>query len=214
MKLSPEERREKMVRDQIRSRGITSERVIRAMLKVPRHLFISPDCNDMAYGDHPVSIGHEQTISQPYMVASMTELLELEPHHKVLEIGTGSGYQTAVLCELGMMVYTMERIDRLADKAEEILLQAGYQNFQIIRGDGTLGSPEHAPYERIIVTASSPDIPENLLAQLAPDGIMIIPVGREDLQYLYRLTRSNDGITKEKLYGCRFVKLIGKQGWF
>ena len=213
MKLTLKQRREHMVKDQICARGITDEKVINAMLRVPRHLFLPAECEDVAYGDHPVSIGYEQTISQPYMVGSMTALLELEESHKVLEIGTGSGYQTAILCEIAREIHTVERIPQLSDIAADYLDQAGYNNFNTYIDDGTLGLPDEAPFDRIIVTAASPHIPESLVQQLGPGGVMIIPSGENELQYLYKVRKTAFGIKKDKLYGCRFVKLIGKEGW-
>jgi len=201
-----------MVEEQIVSRGIKDPRVISAMKKVPRHLFVEEALQSQAYSDHPLPIGEKQTISQPYMVALMTEALQLEKE-KVLEIGAGSGYQTAILAELAEKVFSIERIRSLAIKARQLLYELGYFNVEIKIFDGTHGWMEEAPFDAIIVTAGAPDIPQPLLDQLAIDGRLVIPVGDAYAQDLMRVTHTKEGIKKEELGGCRFVKLIGKYGW-
>ena len=199
----------------IRRRGIKDERVLNAMLKVPRHLFVPADLVDRAYDDSPLPIGKGQTISQPYIVALMTEALGLDENSKVLEIGTGSGYQAAILAEIAKEVYTVERIPELAERAQKILRALGYNNVYFKIGDGTEGWPEFAPYDAIIVTAASPKVPEPLIEQLKVGGVLVIPVGSELTQELLKITKlSEDGETKvESLGGCVFVKLKGKYGW-
>ncbi len=208
------ERREKLV-EHLRRRGIKDERVLSAMLKVPRHLFVPPELSEEAYNDYPLPIGHGQTISQPYIVALMTEALEVKENHRVLEIGTGSGYQCAILAELAKEVYSVERIPELALRAQRVLSLLGYNNVWIKIDDGTLGWPEYAPYDRIIVTAGAPKIPEPLIEQLDKGGIMVIPVGDEYSQELLVVTKlTEDSKVKVKsLGGCVFVKLRGEYGW-
>jgi len=203
----------KMVEEQIVSRGIKDPRVIAAMKKVPRHLFVEEALQSQAYSDHPLPIGEKQTISQPYMVALMTEALQLKEKEKVLEIGAGSGYQTAMLAELAEKVFSIERIRSLAIKARQLLYELGYFNVEIKIFDGTHGWMGEAPFDAIIVTAGAPDIPQPLLDQLAIDGRLVIPVGDAYAQDLMRVTKTKEGIKKEELGGCRFVKLIGKYGW-
>ncbi len=209
-----EDKRKAMV-ELIRRRGIKDERVLNAMLKVPRHLFVPADLVDRAYDDSPLPIGKGQTISQPYIVALMTEALGLDENSKVLEIGTGSGYQAAILAEIAKEVYTVERIPELAERAQKILRALGYNNVYFKIGDGTEGWPEFAPYDAIIVTAASPKVPEPLIEQLKVGGVLVIPVGSELTQELLKITKlSEDGETKvESLGGCVFVKLKGKYGW-
>ena len=202
-----------MVEEQIVSRGIKDPRVIAAMKKVPRHLFVEEALQSQAYNDHPLPIGEKQTISQPYMVAIMTEALQLKEKEKVLEIGAGSGYQTAILAELAEKVFSIERIRSLAIKARQLLYELGYFNVEIKIFDGTHGWVEETPFDAIIVTAGAPDIPQPLLDQLAMDGRLVIPVGDAYVQDLMRVTKTKEGIKKEDLGGCRFVKLIGKYGW-
>jgi protein-L-isoaspartate(D-aspartate) O-methyltransferase len=203
----------KMVEEQIVSRGIKDPRVIAAMKKVPRHLFVEEALESQAYNDHPLPIGEKQTISQPYMVALMTEALQLKEKERVLEIGAGSGYQTAILAELAEKVFSIERIRSLAIKARQLLYELGYYNVEIKIFDGTYGWMEERPFDAIIVTAGAPDIPQPLLDQLAMGGRLVIPVGDAQVQDLIRVTRTEEGIKKEDLGGCRFVKLIGKYGW-
>jgi protein-L-isoaspartate(D-aspartate) O-methyltransferase len=203
----------KMVEEQIVSRGIKDPRVIAAMKKVPRHLFVEEALQSQAYNDHPLPIGEKQTISQPYMVALMTEALQLKEKEKVLEIGAGSGYQTAILAELAEKIFSIERIRSLAIKARQLLYELEYFNVEIKIFDGTYGWVGEAPFDAIIVTAGAPDIPQPLLDQLAVDGRLVIPVGDAYAQGLIRVTKTKEGIKKEDLGGCRFVKLIGKYGW-
>ena len=205
--------RSKMVEDQIISRGIKDARVIAAMKKVPRHLFVEEALQSQAYSDHPLPIGEKQTISQPYMVALMTEALQLKGKEKVLEIGGGSGYQTAILAELSEKVFSIERIRSLAIRARQLLYELGYYNVELKIFDGTYGWMEEAPFDAIIVAAGAPDIPQPLLDQLAMDGRLVIPVGDAYVQDLIRVTKTEEGINREDLGGCRFVKLIGRYGW-
>ncbi len=203
----------KMVEEQIVSRGIKDEKLIAAMKKVPRHLFVEEALQSQAYTDHPLPIGEKQTISQPYMVALMTEALLLTGKEKVLEIGTGSGYQTAILAELSEKVFSIERIRSLAIRARRLLYELGYFNFEIKIFDGTFGWTDESPFDAIMVTAGSPDIPQPLIDQLAIGGRLVIPVGDALVQDLYRVTKTEEGVKKDDLGGCRFVKLIGRYGW-
>jgi len=205
-----------MVDSQVRSRGVRDERVLRAMEKIPRHLFIDEGLIDQAYNDNPLPIGEKQTISQPYIVALMTEALELKGREKVLELGTGSGYQAAVLAELADRVFTVERIASLAQKARKLLESLNYYNVVIRVGDGTYGWREESPFDAIVVSAGSPSIPRTLVEQLAIGGRLVIPVGGRYSQSLIKLTRLSenpDDVKKEDLGGCRFVNLIGEHGW-
>ena len=208
-----EKAREKMVDLQIVRRGIKDPRVIAAMKKVPRHLFVSESLRSQAYEDHPLLIEEKQTISQPYIVALMTESLRLTGHEEVLEIGTGSGYQTAILAELADKVFTIERIPLLAEKARKRLEELGYKNIVYRIGDGSLGWPEEAPFDGILVSAAAPSIPQPLIDQLAMGGRLIIPVGDRLSQELVLVERVPEGIRKSFLGGVRFVDLIGKWGW-
>jgi protein-L-isoaspartate(D-aspartate) O-methyltransferase len=203
----------KMVEEQIFSRGIKDAKLIAAMKKIPRHLFVEEALQNQAYNDHPLPIGEKQTISQPYMVALMTEALLLTGKEKVLEIGTGSGYQTAILAELSEKVFSIERIRPLAIRARKLLYELGYFNVEIKIFDGTLGWMQESPFDAIVVTAGSPDIPQTLLDQLAVGGRFVIPVGDAFVQDLIRVIKTEEGVKKEDLGGCRFVKLIGKYGW-
>ncbi len=203
----------KMVEDQIVSMGIKDPGVIAAMKKVPRHLFVEEALQGQAYSDHPLPIGEKQTISQPYMVGLMSEALQLKKNERVLEIGTGSGYQAAVLGELVEKVFSIERIRSLAIRARQLLYELGYFNVEIKIFDGTYGWTEESPFDAIVVTAGSPDIPYPLIDQLAVGGRLVIPVGNTYAQDLMRVTKTAEGIKKENLGGCRFVKLIGKYGW-
>jgi protein-L-isoaspartate(D-aspartate) O-methyltransferase len=202
-----------MVEHQLIARSVHDPLVLRAMGKVPRERFMPADLRDSAYGDHPLPIGHGQTISQPYIVAHMTEALELTGEEKVLEIGTGSGYQAAVLAEIAREVYTVERIAELSEKAKEVLLELGYRNVFFKVHNGTLGWPENAPYDAILVTAAAPDIPETFLEQLKDGGRLVIPVGERYSQNLVRITRSGDRKLREDLGAVRFVSLMGEYGW-
>jgi protein-L-isoaspartate(D-aspartate) O-methyltransferase len=205
--------RERMVKNQLMARGIKDERVLQAMGKVPRHLFIQEALAGEAYNDHPVPIGEKQTISQPYIVALMTEALELKGSENTLEIGTGSGYQTAILAELSSRVYTIERIKSLLVKARKLLAKLDYNNILFKAFDGTLGWKEYAPFDAIMVTAGSPNVPEPLKEQMADNGRMIIPVGDRYTQELMKITRKGDNFEQAGLGGCRFVNLIGLHGW-
>jgi protein-L-isoaspartate(D-aspartate) O-methyltransferase len=205
--------RRRMVEEQIVPRGIRSPWVIDAMGRVPRHEFIPGATSWDAYGDHPLSIGFGQTISQPYMVAVMTEAMDLMGTENVLEIGTGSGYQTALLAEGAAQVYTVERVAKLVDIARETLNRLGYGNIEYKAGDGTLGWPEHAPYNAIIVTAGGPRLPDALKDQLAEGGRLVMPVGGRDIQELLVYTRKGSEGSIRRMGGCQFVKLIGVDGW-
>jgi len=202
-----------MVTTQLVSRGIKDPRVLDAMRRVPRHLFAGDSNLRIAYDDMALPIGEGQTISQPYMVAIMTELLKLKGTEKVLEIGTGSGYQGAVLAELAKEVYTIDRIESLADKAAETFRSLSYRNIHVKTGDGTLGWPEEAPFDRIIITAASPKIPDPLVEQIAMNGIIVIPVGSRFSQELLKITKTGRGLVQEYHTPCVFVPLIGKFGW-
>jgi protein-L-isoaspartate(D-aspartate) O-methyltransferase len=204
-----------MVENQMRRRGIRDERVLAALEAVPRHRFVAEALADRAYDDNPLPIGFGQTISQPYMVAFMTEVLRLSGRESVLEIGTGSGYQTAVLSLLSRVVYTVERIPGLAETSRRLLRNdLGYRNVYVVQGDGTLGHPDHAPYDRILVTAGAPEIGEALKRQLSPGGVMVIPVGGREVQELAVVEKGMDGRTRDtRSIGCRFVPLVGAQGW-
>jgi protein-L-isoaspartate(D-aspartate) O-methyltransferase len=193
----------------IKARGIQDPTVLSAMQHVPRHRFVPSAMKERAYGDHPLSIGHGQTISQPYIVALMTEALEVKPGDKVLEVGTGSGYQTAILAEMDMDVYTIEVIPELQTRAEEKLGELGYENISYHLGDGREGWPEHAPYDGIIVTAAPVDIPDALVEQLADGGTLVIPVGpRGRYQTLWKITRDGESIHKQDMGGVAFVPLV------
>ena len=205
--------RENMVRTQLIPRGIRDPKVLAAMRKVPRHLFVEEALRSQAYGDFPLPIGEQQTISQPYIVAFMTEALELEGTEKVLEIGTGCGYQAAILAEIVPQVYSIERLPELAAKARRTLAALRYFNVKIKVGDGTLGWPEEAPFQAIIVTAAAPGIPRPLLDQLATGGRLVIPVGDRFSQTLDVVHKTPEGIKHDYRGGCRFVKLIGSYGW-
>ena len=205
--------RDRMVQEQVIARGITDARVTAALRKVPRHLFVDPGIVNRAYDDSALPIGEKQTLSQPYMAARMTEALGLVENEKVLEVGTGSGYQTALLAELCFNVFSVEKIRVLSRKARELLDQLEYQNIALHVGDGTIGWSEHAPYDAIIVTAGAPAAPKPLLEQLAQGGRLVIPVGDEQAQTLLRVTRTGSGFTSEELGECKFVKLYGKYGW-
>jgi protein-L-isoaspartate(D-aspartate) O-methyltransferase len=205
--------RERMMVDQLSRRGIRDPRVLRAIAKIPRHRFVDEALGARAYGDHPLPIGEGQTISQPYMVALMSEALGLSGTERVLEIGTGSGYQTAVLAELCGKVYSVERLKSLADRATRRLDALGYYNVFVRVGDGTLGWKNEAPFDAILVAAGAPDVPQALVDQLAVGGRIVVPVGDEANQVLRKGTRDADGVRWIDLGECVFVKLIGAQGW-
>ncbi len=208
-----QKQRDRMVQTQLAARGIHDARVLEAMGKVPRHVFVEEAMRDQAYSDYPLPIGEKQTISQPYIVALMTEALELKGHEKVLELGTGSGYQAAILAELADRVFSIERIPSLAHRANQILQKLGYKNVIIRVTDGTLGWPEEAPFDGILVTAGAPRIPQPLVDQLAMGGRLVIPVGDRLSQDLILVERTAEGIRKSSLGGVRFVDLVGKWGW-
>ncbi len=202
-----------MVEEQLKRRGIRDGRVLEAMSKVPRHTFVPEAHRGAAYEDRPLPIGEGQTISQPYMVAVMTQSLELKGEERVLEIGTGSGYQTAILAELAKEVCTIERIPALLERAQSTLQSLGYENIFFKIGDGTKGWPEKAPFDGIIVTAGAPEIPQTLLAQLADGGRLVIPVGPRYTQTLYKVMRRGKNYQEEDITGCVFVPLLGEYGW-
>lgn len=208
-----ERARLRMVDEQMVTRGIKDPRVLSAMGRVPRHLFVEEALRERAYGDHALPIGERQTISQPYMVALMSESLALNGSERVLEIGTGSGYQTAVLAELAARVYSIERIADLAAKARRLIASLGYRNVAIKVFDGTYGWKEQAPFDAILVTAGSPDVPTPLTEQLKEGGRMIIPVGDRTTQILKKVTKTSAGIEVVSMTGCVFVPLIGGHGW-
>jgi len=202
-----------MVEEQLRRRGIHDQRVLDVMAKIPRHFFVSSEHQYAAYEDRPLPIGEGQTISQPYMVAVMTQTLELHGDERVLEIGTGSGYQTAILAELAKTVFTIERIQTLTQRAQETLQELGYENIFFLTGDGTKGWPENAPFNGIIVTAGAPEVPPTLTSQLAEGGRLVIPVGPRYTQTLYKVTRKGNQFKEEDITGCVFVPLVGDFGW-
>ena len=205
--------RARMVREQLIPRGITDPAVLKAMGRVPRHLFVEDALRGQAYGDFPLPIGDNQTISQPYIVALMTQALQLKGHETVLEIGTGSGYQAAVLAQICRRVYTVERLNSLLVKARRRFDQLHYLNILSKLDDGTLGWPEYAPFDAIMVTAAGPQVPAPILAQLADPGVLIIPVGDPYAQELQRLHKRDGEISSEIVESVRFVKLIGAHGW-
>jgi len=203
-----------MVERQLRQRGITDERLLAAMSKVPRHEFVNPQNWAEAYADHPIPIAEQQTTSQPYMIAAMIQAAAIKPEDRVLEIGAGSGYQTAVLAELASQVFAVERYASLTEASRATLEWLGYRNAKVVTGDGSLGLPEAAPFDAIIVSAAAPRIPPALVEQLAVGGRLIVPVGESDQQVLQLLQKNADGTTSVRtLEGCRFVPLIGQQGF-
>lgn len=205
--------RERMVDFQIARKGVSDERVLAAMRKVPRHLFVSLDARPYAYVDSPVRIGSGQTISQPFIVALMTQLLDVHPEYRVLDVGTGSGYQAAILGELAAEVHSIERHPELAETARETLAGLGYENVWVVVGDGTQGYPSAAPYDRIIVAAAAPAVPQALLDQLAPEGRLVIPVGPRYSQHLEMWSRTGDQFEQSINIPVAFVPLIGEAGW-
>ncbi|TNF54860.1 protein-L-isoaspartate(D-aspartate) O-methyltransferase [bacterium] len=208
-----ERERKMMVDHQLRSRGIVDEKVLSAMERVERHRFVDKNMQDRAYDDCALPIGQDQTISQPYMVALMTELLELRGDENVLEIGTGSGYQAAILSHLASEVFSIERIETLAMKAKDMFQELGYTNIHVLVKDGTLGLPERAPFDGIIVTAASPDIPDTYIRQLKINGRLVIPVGSRYSQTLHKVIKTPKGIKTSISTACVFVPLIGEHGW-
>jgi protein-L-isoaspartate(D-aspartate) O-methyltransferase len=205
---------ERMIQQQVIERGIRDPRVIEALRAVPRDLFFSKDKRREAYADRSAAIGHGQTISQPYIVALMTQRLELRPDHKVLELGTGSGYQTAILAKLAGEVYSVERVKPLLDDAFERLHGLGIRNVHFRFGDGTTGWPQASPFDRMMITAGAPKIPEELLlTQLKDGGVAVLPYGPHEEQMLVQVRRQGDNLQSTDICPCRFVKLIGKEGW-
>lgn len=211
--MSLELQRVLMVERQLKTRGIFDARVLSAIGKVPREEFISPELREHAYEDRPLAIGCNQTISQPYIVASMLQAAELRPEDRVLELGTGSGYQTALLAEIVSHVTSIERHPELANIARERLSRLGYAKVEIVVGDGTLGYPSGAPYDVVLVSAAAPQIPQSLVAQLALGGRMVLPVGSRDLQELVLIRKDEIGVHQVRLDGCAFVPLIGEEGF-
>lgn len=205
--------RRAMVDDQIRKRGINSPRLLEVLARAPRHLFVPPDLAARAYEDRALGIGESQTISQPYMVAAMTDYLELFGGERVLEIGAGSGYQAAILAELAKDVITVEKNESLAQTARERLASLGYRNIEVVLGDGTLGWPSAAPFDAILVAAAAPSVPSPLVEQLVEGGRLILPVGNTEKQMLLRIRKSAGKILEEKLFACQFVPLRGRYGW-
>jgi protein-L-isoaspartate(D-aspartate) O-methyltransferase len=205
--------RRKMVETQLRRRGITDEAVLAAMEQVPREKFVPATHLHDAYADNPLPIGCDQTISQPYVVALMLQELEIEPHHRVLDVGAGSGYQTAILARLAAHVFAVERIEELAQRAGDTLDSLKITNVTFTTADGSLGLPDHAPFDRIISGAASPDVPQPWIDQLADQGRIIAPVGASDVQTLLLVIKDGDKIRRRQLSGVRFVKLIGELGW-
>ncbi len=210
---SYETARKRMVLTQLIDRGIFDKRVLKVMEEVPRHLFVDEALRDKAYGDFPLPIGEGQTISQPYIVALMTEALELKEDDKVLEIGTGSGYQTCILAKLAREVFSIERVPTLAKKAKAVLSELGCENVHIRVSDGTLGWEEEAPFDAIIVTAASPKVPPKLLEQLKISGRLVIPIGDRFSQELIKIVKNERSVTQRNLGSCRFVPLLGKDGF-
>jgi protein-L-isoaspartate(D-aspartate) O-methyltransferase len=206
-------KREEMVRSQIEARGIRDPRVLSAFRTVPRHLFVSEALSEQAYGDYPLPIGEQQTISQPYIVAEMTQALELGQDDRVLEVGTGSGYQAAILAQIVYRVYTVERRRTLYMQTRNLFDKLNYHNIVTKYADGTKGWQEESPFDAIVVTAGAPEMPEVLINQLAEGGRLVIPVGNQHTQELIKIYRDKGSIQQTNLGGCRFVKLVGEHGW-
>ena len=205
--------RRKMVEEQLVERGINDLRLLEVVSRVPRHLFVQESLQHRAYGDTPLPIGENQTISQPYIVGAMTEALHLKGEERVLEIGTGSGYQTAIIAELCRQVFTIERLNNLSRKAQNILESLNYMNIVFKMFDGTYGWPDQAPFDAILITASAPEIPGSLVKQLGDGGRLVAPIGEADKQKLVVLTKNGDRVSRRDLGDCKFVPLIGKYGW-
>ena len=205
--------RRKMVEEQLVERGVKNLSVLEAMSRVPRHLFAQDSLQHRAYGDTPLPIGENQTISQPYIVGAMTEALALKGEERVLEIGTGSGYQTAIIAELCRQVFTIERLNNLSRKAQNILESLNYMNIVFKMFDGTYGWPDQAPFDAILITASAPEIPDSLVKQLGDGGRLVAPICEADKQKLVVLTKKGDRVSRRDLVNCKFVPLIGKYGW-
>ena len=211
--MSVDEQRRQMVDRQLKVRGVTDPNVLRAFLSVPRHKFVPAEYVRQAYEDHPIPIGEDQTISQPYIVALMVSQAQLQGHERVLEVGTGSGYQAAILAQLALEVYTVERLPRLLRQAADRLAELGYTNVHLSAGNGSLGWPEHAPYDAILVAAAAPDVPSSLVAQLAEGGRMILPTGPPEAQMLIKVEKRQGELFRTQIAGCMFVPLIGREGW-
>jgi protein-L-isoaspartate(D-aspartate) O-methyltransferase len=205
--------RAEMVASQLRNRGIRDERVLDAMSRIPRHLFVADEYEAQAYEDHPLPIGEDQTISQPFIIAVSLQALALKGNESVLEVGTGSGYQTALLAVLARFVYSIERHAKLAESADAVLRKIGRTNWKIVVGDGSHGLPEFAPYDAIVVSAAAPGIPRSLFEQLSENGRMVIPVGPPHAQELLLVRKQDDYPAVEVLEGCRFVPLVGAEGY-
>ena len=205
--------RQNMVEEQLRARGIRNERILSAMLKVPRHEFVSPEYRDQVYEDHPIPIGEGQTLSQPYIVAVMLDALALDPAYSVLEVGTGSGYQAALLAEFTRQVYSIERHPSLVRSAQAVLQHLGYSNVEVLLGDGSYGLQQRAPFDGIVVSAAAPRIPAPLFEQLREGARMVIPVGPAHAQELQLVRRQSGQSVVASLDGCRFVPLIGSEGY-
>lgn len=205
--------RRRMLESQLLPAGIRDEQVLAAMAKMPRHIFVEHGLWEQAYSDRPLNIGEGQTISQPVTVGLMTQALKLRGAERVLEIGTGCGYQAAILCELGVQLYSIERHARLSHRARKHLYSLGFTNFQLRIGDGSIGWAEHAPFDAITCAASGPHVPEELLAQLADGGRLVVPVGNRDQQTLLCITKHGEQYVQDVLSACRFVPLIGSSGW-
>src|SRR6266581_9355600 len=205
--------RRQMVESQLQRRGIRDQRVLEAMLQIPRHLFVPEAYRSQAYGDHPIPIGENQTISQPFIIAVSLQALALTGSESVLEVGTGSGYQTALLAVLARTVYSVERYSTLADGAETLLRGLGLQNVRVVVGDGSHGLREFAPYDAILVSAAAPSVPQSLLEQLGEQGRMVIPVGPTHAQELQLIRKQDGRPVAQTLEGCRFVPLIGAEGY-
>ena len=204
---------ERMIQEQLVTRHIRGERLLQAFREVPRHLFVPQSMQDMAYADGPLPIGQRQTISQPYIVALMTQLLELTGEERVLEVGTGSGYQAAILAKLAQKVFSVERIPELAERAAQVLMDLELSNVEVVVCDGSMGLPAHAPYDAIIVTAAAPRVPEPLKDQLAPGGRLVLPVGGRDGQMLERWRQTPKRFERENIAPVAFVPLVGDHGW-
>ncbi len=213
MTVTPDPARTRMVDEQLRARGISDEQVLRIMSEIPRERFLPPDCASQAYDDRALPIDCGQTISQPYIVALMTSLLEIRDDHRVLEVGTGTGYQTAILSQLAGRVFTMERIGQLLESARKRLSGLGVDNVEFLETDGSEGWPEFAPFDRIIVTAAAPDVPDPLVGQLCEGGRMVLPVGPVGDQVLTLVERRSGRVVERPGIAVRFVKLLGSQGY-
>ena len=211
--MTHEQQRARMVEEQLKARGLTDERLLAVFRKVPRHLFVPPQLHDEAYAYHPLPIDGGQTISQPYIVALMIHHLHLQGYERVLEIGAGSGYQTALLAELALDVFSIERLPTLLRVVEQRLDELGYLNVRLSTGNGSLGWPEHAPYDAILVSAAAPDVPPPLLKQLDDPGRMVLPIGPSSGQMLHEIEQRGGVVTRHEIASCMFVPLIGQHGW-